>query len=200
MSPAYILALCGHALLLTAIPVWLAHSIRLRRNYVYTLAAVIFVLAMLPIGEMSWAQYSLGIFGDLSIVTIVLLGRYLLYPDASRQESRRLFMLLAVTGLLFYPGVLGLGILDPYRWGYLDTYHGLLGPMLFLAILTLLLLAAYLRRNVLIMLCLVAALAGFKLQLMVSTNLWDYLIDPLVVIYALISIVIHSSRRITGRW
>jgi hypothetical protein len=199
MSLSDIIALCGHAMLLTAIPVRLAHSIRLRRNYVYILAIVAFVAFLLPVGEMSMAQYSHGIFGDLSIVTIVLLARYLLYPDASKQQSTQLFVLIAMTGLLFYPGALGLGMLDPYRWGYLNTYNGLLAPMLFLALLTMLLLAAYIRRNLLIMLCLVAAVAGFKLQLMASVNIWDYLIDPLAVIYALVSVGVYFGRRMRGR-
>jgi hypothetical protein len=199
MSLADIIALCGHAMLLTAIPVRLAHSIRLRRNYVNSLAAGAFVLSMLPMAEMSWAQYSHGIFGDLSIVTIVLLGRYLLYPDASKLQSKQLFVLIAMTGLLFYPGALGLGMPDPYRLGYFTTYNGLLGPMLFLAILAMLLLVAYIRSHLLIMLCLVVAIIGFKLQLMTSTNLWDYLVDPLIVIYALVSVGVYFSRRTTDR-
>ncbi len=199
MSPTDILALLGHALLLAAVVVWLVRLIWPQRCSIKTPAAAIIVVSLLPLGEMSWAQYSDGIFGDLSIVTIVLLVRYLLYPAAPKQQSRGLFILLAITGLLFYPGALGLGMLDPYRWGYLNTYHGLLGPMLFLALLGLVLLVAYLRRNWLIMLCLVSALIGLQLQLMASRNLWDYLLDPLVVIYALVSVGSHCVRRMFGK-
>ncbi len=199
MSLPDVVALVGHALLLTAIPVRLAHSIGLHQGYIYLLSAAIFVLSLLPLGEMSWAQYSNGIFSDLSMVTILLLGRYLLFPDASKQQSRGLFLLLAITGIAFYPWALGVGMLDPYRWGYLNTYHGLLELMLSIGVLATVLLLAYLRRNGLIMFSLVAAVAGFQLHLMASRNLWDYLLDPLVVIYALVSTVVYFTRGVEVR-
>ncbi len=187
----------GHALLLTAIVLRLAYSLRLRRNHGYPLALIILALTLIPMGQLAAAQFSRGLFGDLSIVTILLLARFILLPQASKVDSRQLFTMLCITGTLFYPAALGLGMTDPYQWGYLNSYRGIEQPLLFLAgIITMMIIAGRMENN-LIMLCISMALLGFMLKTMESRNIWDYLIDPIVFIYGLASLGIYLTKLIS---
>lgn len=199
MSLSTIIGIGGHALLLSACILRLACALNLRKNYSHTLAITFLIAALIPIGTLSAAQVTRGIFGDLSITSIILLGYFLILPMTSREVSRQLFALVVIAGVMFYPAALGLGMIDPYQWGYLNTYRGIEVPMIFLASLVALLLAAGAMKNSLIMLCITMALGAYMLGTMESRNIWDYLIDPLVFIYGLVSITIHLIQRITGK-
>jgi len=181
-------------MLLSAIALRLAYSLNLRRNYGYPLALIVLALTLIPMGQLTAAQFSRGLFGDLSIITVLLLARFILLPQASRIDSRQLFIMLCITGTLFYPAALGLGMTDPYQWGYLNSYRGIEQPMLFLAGIIILMIIAGRMGNSLIMLCISMALLGFLLKVMESRNIWDYFIDPMIFIYGLVSLCIYLVK------
>ena len=198
MTLATIMGTGGHALLLGALILWLARLGGPGEKHHHILAIAAVVVALIPLGPLSAAQFTRGLFGDLSITGILLLGRFLLLPRAPQGESRQLFILLAITGLLFYPAALGLGMTDPYQWGYLNGYRGMTPHLLFLASLAALLLLAWRLENSLIIVCITVALGAFALTAMESRNLWDYLIDPMVAGYGLATLGLHFIRRILG--
>ena len=89
---------------------------------------------------------------------------------------------------------LGLGSFDPYRLGFVPS--GLLAALFVVAVL------AWLRQFYVLLLCILVAVSSHALELMESPNLWDYLVDPWVVvasIYDLRSLLpkfVNGSRQI----
>lgn len=158
------------------------------------LLAAIFVLMLIPFGGMPLAAYVRGATGDLSITTLVLLGCAMLKPwfGATDARSRHaLLILIALAALAFYPMALGVGAFDPYRLGY--------GDPLFVASLLLLTLAVWFWKFFLIALCIAFATFAWAIGWYESTNLWDYLLDPFVSIYALAAIMIHAVKALLQR-
>lgn len=144
------------------------------------LAAMIIVLSI-PLWGVSLAGFVRGITGDLSIATLVLLGLALVRSLAGRalvEEQNRNAMLRAIliAGLLFYPLALGLGMFDPYRLGY--------GNLWFVLALSGLAVWSSLRYSTLFALCMASAVTAWSVGWYESANLWDYLLDPWLVIYA----------------
>ncbi len=82
----------------------------------------------------------------------------------------------AAGSLVLYPAALGLGPIDPYAWGW-----GSGSFFILMASFTLVLLVARNRFAILLLI----AIAAFDIKLQESTNLWDYLIDPIYAIVAL---------------
>ncbi len=158
------------------------------------LLAAIFVLMLIPFGGMPLAAYVRGATGDLSITTLVLLGCAMLKPwfGATDARSRHaLLILIALAALAFYPMALGVGAFDPYRLGY--------GDPLFVSALLFIALAAWFRKLPLIALCIAFATFAWAIGWYESTNLWDYLLDPFVSIYALAAIMIHAVKALLQR-
>lgn len=199
MTLSTIIGAGGHALLLSAIILRLAHGLNLTRNHAYILTITTMILTLIPMYPLSAVQFTRGVLGDLSITSMVLLVRFLIMPQAPLQESRQLFILVCIGGVMFYPAALGLGMTDPYQWGYLNSYRGVEIPLLFLGGLTVLMIIARRMENSLILLCIVAALGAFLLEVMESRNIWDYLIDPMIVIYGLVSLSLYFTKIILGK-
>jgi hypothetical protein len=199
MTVSHIIGIGGHALLLSTIVLRLTCIFNLRRGYSYLLAVTAFIAVTVPVGAMPVAQVTRGIFGDMSITSLILLGYFFISPTSSRDKSRQLFILVIITGLLFYPAALGLGMLDPYQWGYLNSYRGIASPMLFLAALVGVMLIAARLNNDLILLCIAAATGAFLIGAMESKNIWDYLIDPMIVTFGLFRIGIELTKQLFGK-
>jgi hypothetical protein len=139
------------------------------------------LLVLLPLQGLPLAGYIRGLLGDLSMLSLMLMGNALWIGVAGGQgliQSSRSMLLLAVglIGALFYPLALGLSGFDPYQLGY--------GGLLLPALLLLLSLAAWFTRRRALALLLLLPVAAYDLGLLESANLWDYLIDPWLVIYA----------------
>ncbi|GHU27937.1 hypothetical protein AGMMS50256_08900 [Betaproteobacteria bacterium] len=94
------------------------------------------------------------------------------------RETQWLPPLIAAVSLLFYPTALGLGPLDSYECGHDEA---LVLPLIVGALA----LTAWLARWRVSALALVLALAFWRLRMLESTNLWDYLLDPLLAFTAL---------------
>jgi hypothetical protein len=156
---------------------WLPGS---RRAVSVTLVlAAVWLLILLPVDGLSLGGLFGGLFGELSVSSMLLLAWRLLEKTTAMQprsaaERWALFGLIALTGWLFYPLALGLGSLDPYAWGYGDLWLPLA--------VTLLALGAWLKGWYLLALVLVLPLIAWQLALLGSNNLWDYLLDPFVLL------------------
>jgi hypothetical protein len=167
---------------------------RLTKSYLAILLGAMFVLMLIPFGGMPLAAYVRGVTGDLSITTLVLLWGGLLKPwcGVTKGNNRfALLILIAFATLTLYPMALGAGPYDPYRLGY--------GDSLFIAALLLLALLAWFWKFSMIALCVAFATFTWAVGWYESDNLWDYLLDPLVSIYALAVIMIHTVKTLLQR-
>ena len=163
--------------------------IRLRRlparvRYAVMLAAAFAVFV--PIGELSIAAYVRGVTGDLSAATLVLAGAACFTQIGERapigqRDKQALCWLLALAAAFLYPFALGWTRFDPYALGY--------GSIEFLTALLLIALAAWWARLQVIVLVVIAAALAYLAGAYESRNLWDYLIDPLASVYALVRLL-----------
>ncbi len=162
-----------------------ATAIRLRRLPVRARYAVMLVAALavfVPIGGLSIAACVRGVTGDLSAATLVLAGAACFTQLTGkeligRRDRRALCWLLALAAAFLYPFALGWTRFDPYALGF--------GSVEFITALLLITLAAWWARWYVIVFIAVAAALAYLAGAYESRNLWDYLIDPLVSIYAL---------------
>jgi len=176
--------LAGVAVAAAAAVLLLPGIARLAKSRLAVLQGAVFVLMLIPLGDMPAAAYLRGMTGDLSMTTLVLLGCAMLRPwsvCAADGQRFALLSLIALVALAFYPMALGVGAYDPYHLGY--------GSVQFVAVLLLLALAAWLRGYAVIVLCIALATLAWASGWYESGNLWDYLIDPFVAIYALAAIM-----------
>lgn len=164
---------------------------KLARPRLALLLGAVFVLMLIPSGGMPPAAYLRGVSGDLSITTMVLLWCALLKPwrgGVAVEAGHRFALpaLIALAALVLYPLALGAGAYDPYRLGYGDTQ--------FLAALLLVALVAWSRKATLLALCIALATLAWACGWYESDNLWDYLIDPFVAVYALATVMLCGVR------
>jgi hypothetical protein len=164
---------------------------KLARLRLVLVQAAVFVLMLIPFGGMPLAAYVRGMTGDLSISTLILLWCALLRPccGSDMAEPKHRFVLLALiafAALVFYPMALGAGAFDPYRLGY--------GHPQFIVVLLLLAFVAWFRKYSLIALCISLAILAWAIGWYESGNLWDYLLDPFVAIYAMTAIMSRGVK------
>jgi hypothetical protein len=178
------------------------------------LAAGLVIALAIPFDGLSAVEFVRGILGDLSITTLLLLGMVCCRsssPSSFNEEQRVSFpsspgietegeteeegevvpapsssntlLLLHITLAAFalYPFALGIGTFDPYRLGF--------GNVWFIAGLLVIALAAWLRQYTLIALSISLAVLAWNIDWYESNNLWNYLLDPWVVVYALVALL-----------
>lgn len=138
------------------------------------LAGALLIALSIPFGGLSGAEFVRGISGDLSVTSLLLLGQAL-RGETSRKRS--LLVFVAGAAFMLYPFALGLGMFDTYRLGF--------GNLWFVAWLLLLVLAAWAWRCTLIVWSVSLAVLAWSAGWYESNNLWDYLLDPWLSIYAL---------------
>jgi hypothetical protein len=102
----------------------------------------------------------------------------LLIEPVGRQA---LLSLIALSSMVLYPISLGMGYFDIYSLGYGNT--GLLCSLLLLAVT-----AVFMNCGI-VALAIALAVLAWSVGWYESTNLWDYLLDPLLAIYALSVII-----------
>ena len=176
--------LTGLALVWLLLAVHLPYAQRLAPLRRVLFVAGAYVVVMIPVFGLSLAGWLRGMVGDLSLTSVLLLGGALIVRvnpamgglwDARERASLLLF--ISVMALLLYPFALGWGPLDPYRSGF-----GSIGLILMLALLAL---WALRRGLALLSLTIALAVTGWSFNLLESTNLWDYLLDAPLALYAL---------------
>jgi hypothetical protein len=131
-----------------------------------------------PLGmsmELPLAAYVRGISGDLSIVSTLLLWSALL-PNHQAMPSPVKWG-IAILAIVFYPFALGVGMFDPYSLGY-GSIPFLIGVLIFALLCGL---GAWTKGVWIIGIAIIA----WSLRWHESSNLWDYLLDPALAIWAL---------------
>ena len=180
--------LAGSALAVAALALQLPPLKRLASRSRVIAAAAVMLVSLIPLGALPLAGYLRGAIGDLSIPSLLLLANFIA-RDVWRAPAGKtsLLALIALAALLFYPLALGVGSFDPYRLGY--GHDGLLAALLLLALA-----AAWLRVYwvaVAVALAVLAWSAGWY----ESPNLWDYLMDPLVATYSVVTTLMRLVHR-----
>jgi hypothetical protein len=157
------------------------------------LAKILFLLVLAnlffwPLGislELPLAAYVRGAIGDLSVVTTLLLWSALLPNNKSAPFAFKLS--IAMIALAFYPFALGLGMIDPYAWGYASIAF-LIAVLVFAVICGL----ANWSKGVWII---GLAIIAWTVHWHESANLWDYLLDPFLAIWAIFGIFSALLRK-----
>jgi len=154
---------------------------------------VVFLLVNLffwPLGmslELPLAAYVRGITGELSILTMLLLWSSIL--PAAKKTPLGFKVPLALIAIVFYPFALGLGMVDPYTWGY-GSITLLIATILFAVVCGF---TGWTKGVWIISFAIIAWAVNWH----ESANLWDYLLDPFLAIWAVLAIpnAIYLKRR-----
>jgi len=168
------------------------HNIWLRLATLF----VAYALSLIPIQNTLIAEYIQGYFGNLSIPCIVLillhsLSKLSSQPIFQPEEKRIAFLLITSAGCFLYPFTMGITLFDPYAFGYRPIGLG--------AVLCATALFAWWLEKYLIMTTILLCITIFMLHIGDSRNLWDYLIDPLIFLYAtfwLINQIIFDRNKV----
>lgn len=183
-------ALAEMAITCAVLCIWVMQKVSTQAFPAVVKALLVLILAnafFWPLGfslELPLAGYVRGVMGDLSIVTTLLLWSTLL---ANHKPAPIAFKLsIAIIALIFYPLALGLGMIDPYAWGY-GSIPLLIAVLIFALICGL---ANWTQGVWIIALAIIAWAFGLQ----ESTNLWDYLLDPFLAIWAIFSVVGNILR------
>ena len=178
-------ALCGWALVICATALRLQHFLVARSSLLRGLVLAVFIGLLIPVfgAGLPLTAFFRGVGGDLSTTLLALSVWSLSYRllDTTGIDQREVTVLMAVisaTALLLYPTALGWGNWDAYRLGWGSWW-------LLAALIALCGVSAWLGLRVLPALIALALLA-WSLGLMESSNLWDYLLDPWLSVYALV--------------
>jgi hypothetical protein len=157
---------------------------------ILAIASVSGLLVIVPVGGLSVGRWLVSLYANPSIpITALLLSRVMKNSlqirllDPSALQTCRIFSL--VTGAALYPMALGVGTFDPYSAGWHFSW-------LFVILLVITLVLIFLNNR--FSYVLVATILAYNLHLLESGNLWDYLVDPLLVI---ISIAGLAQRLVT---
>lgn len=156
------------------------------------LVLVIGNLLFWPLGmNLPLVAYVRGVTGDLSIVLTLLLWSSLL--PANKPAPIAFKLVVAIIALCFYPFALGVGMSDPYIWGYGSTIF-LISVLLFAVICGL---ANWAKGVWMIAIAIIA----WSVHWHESANLWDYLLDPFLAIWAIVTLinVLYRKRRDKAR-
>jgi hypothetical protein len=159
-----------------------------------TLASASLVMVILPIGGLPVGRWWVSLYPNPSIPLTALLLSWVLKNafqlnllDMKTIQTCRWFSLLA--GAALYPMALGAGTFDPYGAGW---YFSWLFVLLF--VITLVLLFLKNRFSVILL----ATILAFNLHLLESNNLWDYLVDPILILVVLAGLAAQVIIRFKG--
>ena len=145
-----------------------------------------------PLGmNLPLVAYVRGFTGDLSIALTLLLWSSLL--PANKPAPIAFKFAVAIISLCFYPFALGIGMIDPYAWGYGSTAF-------LVAVLAFALVCGLVGWTKGVWIIAIAILA-WTVHWQESANLWDYLLDPFLAIWSLFALigVLHRRRRDKAR-
>jgi hypothetical protein len=202
-----ITGLAGVALAIVTLALRLRFLARLQLLVKIGLVTGLVIAAAMPFDGLSVIEFVRGITGDFSVTTLVLFALYLFLPRPvsggmanmgaetllyfrsnfrpSRPPARgKLLMLIVIAALILYPFALGIGTFDPYRLGF--------GNPWFITVLLAIALVAWYEQFTLIALGISLAVLAWSIGWYESNNLWNYLIDPWVAVYALAALLKKS--------
>lgn len=140
--------------------------------------------------ELPLAAYVRGFTGELSMTAMLLLWTAYFSKEVTHTPVF-IKAWIALLAIAFYPFALGVGMLDPYMWGY--GSWGLLAGVLLTA------LVAWLVGSNRITLILALAIVAWAVGWHESSNLWDYVLDPFLGIWAIGSVLRSLMQARAGR-
>ncbi|MCZ6640268.1 MAG: hypothetical protein O7F71_01720 [Gammaproteobacteria bacterium] len=165
----------------------------LRRSMGWALISALIAAGglFIPINEVSLIVQLKGVFADLSLTSVTLLISWPLLRVTNNSfntsELTWLCAVISILALLLYPMALGVGPYDPYILGY--------QPVVLLTLAAALGIVAVQKKCWMSAATVVVVLLGYWLRVLPSQNLWDYLLDPILVIFA-ISYLLHRAYRL----
>ena len=150
-------------------------------------------LGFVPVQGLPLVAYPRALAPEVSIVTLMALGwatllRLNLVRPLPDNQRTALLAMFGALGLFLYPAAWGLGTFDSYHQGF--------GPRALLVVLGLVALLMLYLGHWLAMSMLALATLAFGLGLLESENYWDYLLDPFVVIYCWVALLVRGVRRL----
>jgi hypothetical protein len=140
--------------------------------------------------ELPLAAYVRGFTGELSITSMLLLWTAYFSPKEIHVPLG-MKVWIALVAIVFYPLALGVSMLDPYAWGY--------GSFILLAAVIVTALIAWLAGSNRIAIILAMAILAWAAGWHESANLWDYILDPFLGLWALGSLIQSGWRGRTAR-
>lgn len=185
-------ALSQLLLLAVLLVVLFGRFIKEQKARLAVLGVLLVVGFFIPLAGSSVTQWLRSIVGDMSVLTLVLLADILArrcWNHALLAAATRTALLVGagLVGVVFYPLALGVGSFDPYRLGF--------APVALAAVLVVLSIIAWQRRARGLAVILLLPLLAYNLHLLEADNLWNYLLDPVLVIYALVQQVGSLLRK-----
>lgn len=177
-----ITGLAGIALAIIVLVLRLPVLLHLRGGQKAGLALVIFMVSALPLGGLSALEFVRGVSGDLSITTLLLLLAWFPNGRLTARQKYRVLLLVVAGAIALYPFALGVGMLDSYRLGFGNAWF--LAGLLLVAMLL-----AWWRQCHVVAAGIALAVLAWSVGWYESNNLWDYLLDPWVSIYAMAALV-----------
>jgi hypothetical protein len=140
--------------------------------------------------ELPLAAYVRGFTGELSITSMLLLWTAYFSPKEIHIPAV-MKLWIALVAIAFYPLALGVGMIDPYAWGY--------GSIALLAGVLATALVAWLAGSNRIAFILAVAILAWTVGWHESANLWDYILDPFLGLWAIGSLIRSSWRARAAR-
>ena len=146
----------------------------------WTVLGISAVIGFFKIGDLRLIAYPGGVLGDLSITTQILLAsvivkQVLRIDILSARDRSSVFLAAAAGGLVLYPLSSGLTMLDVYSLGFEST-------ALLIGLAVLAVMGWYLRPGAAIVIP--VSVIAFNFGWLTSTNVWDYLLDPMLTLFA----------------
>jgi hypothetical protein len=147
-----------------------------------TAVAVVAGALQIPVWGTTPFYYLRGVLGDFSVThalwALAALGHRISRSSffvIPQKQKITVALLLVTVAACFYPSALGATDFDIYRLGF--------APLSMLAVLAAIALVAWQLRAYFLLMAIVTSVFVFKFQILESSNLWDYLFDPVLVIY-----------------
>jgi hypothetical protein len=145
------------------------------------------IVVQLPMAGLPIYAHLRGLWGDPSATSIVLLLLCFLFrAPRTFSEGWRGPLFISLLGIVLYPLALGLGDVDAYRFGF--------QPTLLVTLLTIPALILWWRGDNLWLWLLAIDLLVFTSKVQESRNLWDALLDPMLVITCMVLTVRNGWR------
>ena len=166
--------------LLTAV-IHLLLPVAVKNKAIYIFLAFLLSLSFLltQVNEVPAFYYLRGYIGDLSVTATLFFSASVIQSVRGKAlyqpvEKKYLMLLVIPGGLFLYPMALGVSQFDPYRLGY--------QPQILLSVLFLAGLYFWHKQYYFLVFVLTSAGLCFSLGLLESNNLWDYLLDPMLLL------------------
>lgn len=181
----------GQVLLVAVLAtVMLGRYVKDSRQRLGVVAALTALCLFLPVSGLTISQWLRSALGDLSVLSLlifinIIAQRLFSFEMVNPVPKNRMLLGVVLVGLVFYPLALGVSSYDPYQLGYSPTLMALLLAMVSIV--------AWFKSGRDLAIILLLPLLAYNLKLLESTNLWDYLLDPVLMGYALVQCLPNSQ-------